>query len=343
MVRLCHATPGGAAVRGLTKLASPAPAPAAAPRAPSALGLFLGGIVAAEHGASAICHMLGLSLECLLAQVVALGLPTPADKPLRKAGSRNPWTPAQVQQLIVLWPTNLYATAIADRIGRSAASVRYKARWLGLPSRERASLVRDVPDGALLPLLPPPPPAAPAPVKHRGGRKKLALRVGEDREYEYVDYHEAGLRWFAGQHSVGIARDLGRRYSQTVNMCDRIELPPRHHSRNQLTMDYDPNRRLEAFAGQQFVLRQCLVGGNWFWSTKNGPRISKAARKTQDKGVERPQQRDRRGGGGQRLTAGPPAFRTPRRHGPLARQAADPRPPCRNQRRSRPANGLAGF
>lgn len=65
--------------------------------------------------------MLGLSLEYLLAQVVALGLPTPADKPLRKAGGRNPWTPAQVQQLIVLWPTNIYATAIADRIGRSAA------------------------------------------------------------------------------------------------------------------------------------------------------------------------------------------------------------------------------
>ena len=43
-------------------------------------------------------------------------------------------------------------------------------------------------------------------------------------------------------------------------------------------MDYDPNRRLEAFAQQQFVLRQCLSGGNWFWTTKNGPRISKATR-----------------------------------------------------------------
>lgn len=280
MVRACSATPNSAVDRGLTKLALSAPAPAAAPQVPSALGLLLGGIIAAEHGAYAICQMLGISLECLLAQVVALGLPTPADKPLRRTGSRNPWTPEQVQQLILLWPSNLYATCIAERIGRSAASVRYKARWLGLPGRERVSLVRDVPQEALLPLLPPLPAPGRAPVKHQGGRKKLALRVGEDRGYEVAEYKEAGLRWFSGQHTVGIAQALGRRYSQTVNMCDRIELPPRHHSRNQLTMDYDPNRRLEAFAGQQFVLRQCLAGGNWFWSTRHGPRISKAARKT---------------------------------------------------------------
>ena len=247
---------------------------------PSALGVVLGGIIAARHGLSAICHMLGVTRECLLGHVVALGLPTPADTPLRKVASRNPWTPEQVRHLILLWPTNLYATSIAARVGRSAASVRYKARWLGLPGRGRSSLVRDVADGTLLPLLPPPPPPAPPPQKHRGGRKKLALRVGEDREYEVSEYREAGQRWFAGQHTVGIAQALGRRVSQTVNMCERIELPPRHHSRNQLTMDHDPNRRLEAFAGQQFVLRQCLAGGNWFCSTRNGARISKAARKT---------------------------------------------------------------
>ena len=246
-----------------------------ATEARSALGLALGAVIAAGHGLSAMCLLFGVTPEWLVAQAVALGLPTPADRPLRRATGRNPWTPEQVQQLVRLWPSNLFATCIAERIGRTPASVRYKARWLGLASRERASLVRAVPEQLLLPLLPPVPPA---PVQHRGGRKKLALRFGQDREYTVEEFKETGLRWLAGQHSNGIAHDLDRRPKQVSNLADRLELPPRHCSRNQLTMDYDPKRRLEAFAQQQFVLRQCLSGGNWFWTTKNGPRISKATR-----------------------------------------------------------------
>ena len=243
--------------------------------APSAVGLALGRVIAAGHGLRAICFLFGVTPEWLLGQVTALGLPAPADRPLRKSAGRNPWMPEQVQQLVQLWPSNLFATCIAARIGRTPASVRYKAKWLGLACRDRASLMRVVPEQAMLPLFPP---APPEPVRHTGGRKKLALRVGQDREYTVEDFEQTGLRWLAGQHSNGIARDMDRRPKQVSNLADRIELPPRHSSRNQLTMDYDPKRRLEAFAQQQFVLRQCLAGGNWFWTTKNGPRISKATR-----------------------------------------------------------------
>lgn len=246
-------------------------------QAVSAASLALGGIIAAGHGLAAICSFLGTTPEWLLSQVVTLGLPTPIDRPLRKSSARHAWAPEQVQQLVQLWPSNLFATCIATRIGRTPASVRYKAKWLGLPRRDRASLVRVFPEQALLPLLP----LAPAaPVQHRGGRKKLALRVGQDRDYAVEEMKETGLRWFAGQSSDGIAHDFDRRSKQVSNLASRIELPPRHGSRNQLTMEYDSTRRLPEFAQQQFVFRQCLCGGNWFWSTKNGPRISKAHRKS---------------------------------------------------------------
>lgn len=245
-------------------------------RSLSALGLALGGIIAAGHGLSAICFLFGVTPDWLLGQVDALGLATPSDRPLRKAAGSNLWTPEQVQQLVQLWPTNLYASYIAQRIGRTPASVRYKAKWLGLARRERASLVRAVPEQQL-PLFPPVPPP---PVEHRGGRKKAALRVGQDREYTVKEFEETGLRWFAGQHADGIAQDLNRRPKQVSNLAGRIELPPRHSSRNQLTMDYDPKRRLEEFARQEFVLRKCISGGNWFWGTKNGPRTSQATLKS---------------------------------------------------------------
>lgn len=237
-------------------------------------------MIVAGHGLSAICFLFGVTPDWLLGQVVALGLPTPLDRPLRKTAGRNPWTPEQVQQLVQLWPTNLFATCIAQRIGRTSASVRYKAKWLGLANRKRASLARTAPEQLLLPLLPPAPTMPPAPVERRGGRKKVALRVGQDREYTVDEFTETGLRWFAGQHADGIAQDLNRRPKQVSNLAGRIELPPRHSSRNQLTMDYDPKRRLEEFARQEFVLRKCISGGNWFWGTKNGPRTSQSTLKS---------------------------------------------------------------
>lgn len=251
-----------------------------AAKSASALGLALGGMIVAGHGLSAICFLFGVTPDWLLGQVVALGLPTPLDRPLRKTAGRNPWTPEQVQQLVQLWPTNLFATCIAQRIGRTSASVRYKAKWLGLANRKRASLARTAPEQLLLPLLPPAPTMPPAPVERRGGRKKVALRVGQDREYTVCEFTETGLRWFAGQHADGIAQDLNRRPKQVSNLAGRIELPPRHSSRNQLTMDYDPKRRLEEFTRQEFVLRKCISGGNWFWGTKNGPRTSQSTLKS---------------------------------------------------------------
>lgn len=269
-----HAAPLQPSFEGFPRSCPPAVAGTAVAAPAYAAAYVLRGMVAAGHGLQAVCLYLDAEPGWVLAEVAARGLPTPADLPLRRPGGRNPWTPEQVRELVRLWPSRLYATSIAARIGRTPASVRYKAKWLGLPTRSRASLVRAVPDQAELPLLPPPPPQ----VQHRGGQKKLALRVGQDRPYTPDDFRQTGLRWFAGQHSDGIARDLDRRPKQIVNLADRLELPPRHGSRNKLSMDYDPKRRLEEFEGQQFVLRQCLSGGNFFWAPKNGPRIAKATR-----------------------------------------------------------------
>ena len=66
-------------------------------RALSAAGLALSGVIAAGHGLLAICFLFGVTPEWLLSHVAALGLPAPADRPLRKAAGRSPWTPEQVQ------------------------------------------------------------------------------------------------------------------------------------------------------------------------------------------------------------------------------------------------------
>jgi hypothetical protein len=101
---------------------------------------LLTGMVEAGLGIPALCLYLTLSESDLLARVVALGLPTPHDRPIRRAGGRNPWTAAEIRQLIEWWGDGIRVSRIAEALGRSKSGIYYKKRRLGLPARDRKSL-----------------------------------------------------------------------------------------------------------------------------------------------------------------------------------------------------------
>ena len=63
---------------------------------------------------------------------------------MRKRSGKRPWTDDEVRLLIKLWTANLCTAAIAEKFGRSAGSVRSKARRLGLYRRSRCDLVKTI-------------------------------------------------------------------------------------------------------------------------------------------------------------------------------------------------------
>ncbi len=114
------------------------------------------------HGIEAVCLYLGLARTALLDLVVELDLPTPHDRPLRKAGGRKPWTSADIALFIVLWMAGWHAESLGDRFRRSPGSAWYKARQLGLPRRDRKRIFRpgrasdDLPSGSMQGVAPDP-------------------------------------------------------------------------------------------------------------------------------------------------------------------------------------------
>lgn len=102
----------------------------------------LAGMVAAGQGLEAIGLYLGMARDALFDRIVALGLATPHDRPMRPPAGKRPWQVADVQTLIRLWVLGVRVVCIAEQIGRSPGAVSSKARRLGLPRRDRKQLIR---------------------------------------------------------------------------------------------------------------------------------------------------------------------------------------------------------
>lgn len=121
----------------------PGAAPGAAP-SPSAvqLGKILAGMIGRGHGLEAICFFLQLTREALLDLAVLHDLPTPHGRPRRNRGGARAWTAADYTMLIGCWLANWRAASIGEHLGRSQGSIWYQARRLGLPRRDRKSLVK---------------------------------------------------------------------------------------------------------------------------------------------------------------------------------------------------------
>jgi hypothetical protein len=101
----------------------------------------LAGMVAAGQGIEAICLYLGLTRAALDGGLARLGLQTPHERPLRKPGARG-WSVLDTIRLIAWRVAGVHPETIGQRLERSPAAVRAKARRLGIPKPQRSALRR---------------------------------------------------------------------------------------------------------------------------------------------------------------------------------------------------------
>ena len=208
------------------------------------------------HNADAVASFLGMLTVDLIARLYRLDLHIPhngsVSRKVRKNNARNAWQLAEIRQLIELREQNASTTLIADKLGRSAGSVRYKARWLGLPNLPRGKPTIGLP---LFPNL------EPASKPRRKPRVRLAWR--EDHFRMVID------RWLAYQRHEGIARDLGLTPAQVRSKTKTLGLPS-NRERGLLVMDYQPDTRQAAELRCRYLVRNCTETGQVFATTRNG-------------------------------------------------------------------------
>ncbi|RYF12625.1 MAG: hypothetical protein EOO77_17135 [Oxalobacteraceae bacterium] len=218
---------------------------------------LFGHVATAGFGAKAIAEMFVIREIDVPKLMEENGFSELGARKLRFLSTPTAWTPLQVNWLMMLWHCHLTTSLIAVRLGRSAGSVRYKARSLGLPSRPRQSLVRKAPD--LLPPL--------APLQYRSWNDTDELRFGQE--------HLQGVSTHA------TARRLRRDHRHTQWTMCRLGLPGRSVYRNQLTRTvYDPDApMLEKFRKAGWKFRKCIATGTYFWGP-DGARICAEFKRT---------------------------------------------------------------
>ncbi len=118
----------------------------------------------------ALCAYLGITRHAVFEHIVRLGLPTPADTPLRKPSAKG-WTVEDIHRLIAWRSTGVHPETIGQSLSRSrsANAVRAKARRLGLAAPSRKHLFRPPPEQLALPL--PSDPAAERVSERRNGMR----------------------------------------------------------------------------------------------------------------------------------------------------------------------------
>lgn len=251
------------------QLALPTPASPHSPKPPMLLprlvACVLPGMVARGLGVETLCLYLAISQALLFDTVVSLGLPTPHDRPHRRAYGRNPWQSGDIPIFIELWTDGWAAVSLAERFGRSRNGIWSKARQLGLQRRERrvqfrpadphaamqltlaltqnpstsaAALLGECRPAASVPLVTESP-AAPTivprltipGVTHAQLEASLNLppivRKGEKGEIIHsVDRDlQIALRVFSSQHYVTSAREMGMSVAAFTSRRTRLEIP----------------------------------------------------------------------------------------------------------------------
>ncbi len=253
--------------------------PAGPPAATVVLPLdpLLVGMVGRGHGIEAICLTLGLTRAELDDRLVALDLPTPHDRPLRKAGGRHPWSLIDIHRLIPWWLEGLHAESIGERLGRSTAGVRSKAHRLGLPRRDRKAVFRApllsapkeihtpgtvAPESGNVVALPLP---FPAEILAQPVQKRV------ERTWTPEEDEELARRSWANQHWKAIARDMGRTPASVRSRQTRLQLP--RHERALLVDQYDPSVVEANVKAAGYVKRTCQILKRVFWAPRTGDRF----------------------------------------------------------------------
>jgi hypothetical protein len=238
--------------------------------------LLLGGMLAQGHGIEALCLFLTLTRDALFELLVEVGLPTPHDRPLRRSGGVRAWKDVDFPILLKGWLDNWSAACIGHHLGRSRGSIWYKARRLGLPTRERR-LLHWSERAAAAPLVAPSPATAPLLAPNvEPKRKRLPPRwlvKGTDKVLELTSkrnglevdwaanidaYTEIGWRIWSGQRISRIAEDYGVSYGTITsqNWWLQAKSPKSHRD---LVDDFDRARgeaNAKALGGE---LRKCEI------------------------------------------------------------------------------------
>ncbi len=227
------------------------PAVGHTPRDKSIVGMMEKG-----HAPDAIASFLGMLTIDLVSRLYRLDLHIPHNgsirRKVRKNNARSAWQLAQIRQLVELREQNVSSVVIADKLGRSIGSVRYKARWLGLPKLSRGKRAADLP---LFPNLA----AASKP------RRKPRIRLCWEEDYLRMVID----RWLAYQRHEGIARDLGLTPAQVRSKTKNLGLPS-DRDRKLLVMDYRPDTRHAAELRGRYLIRNCTETGQVFATLRNG-------------------------------------------------------------------------
>jgi hypothetical protein len=249
---------------------------------------ILSGMVSKGHGIDAICLFLTLTREVLLDLVVQLDLPTPHDMAYRRYGGARAWTPADYGVLMAGYLGNWTTACIAERIGRSRGSIWAKARRLGLPKRDRRSLVWpknlarletkpvDVPRPET-----PQPTASPSRLPLRwfvkGTATPLELtskRNGREVHWTTHALIELGMRKWGAQHIHAIAKDFGVSLRAVTSQLNWLEIPPRPRSEQTERFERATAEANIAAAGYKLVF--CKTNGRFpYWTKRRAMTNSK--------------------------------------------------------------------
>lgn len=271
-------TPGsGPALAGL-KLPGVSPTKIQVPNEP-----VLRGLVGRGHGLDAISTFLHLDREEVLERVVRLDLPTPHVRQMRRTAGPNAWASGDYFRFIECWVAGWHAASIGERFGRSAGAIWSKARWLGLPRRDRSKVFR----------APAEPVTAPHAAALKAGERQLSvvtatgdlLSIRKIIKRGHVFWTpeldaELANRYWANQHYEAIATEWGLSARSIASRAHRLQLPRRERSK--LLPHYDPSVIDANIAEARYVRRECMALRGWFfWGQKNGLRTSKRGQKIQ--------------------------------------------------------------
>ena len=237
------------------------------------------GLVEKGHGLDAISTFLRVDRETVLDWAVMLDLPTPHDQPMRRSAGPKAWAASDYFRLIESWVSGWRAASIGEQFGRSAGAIWAKARWLGLPRRDRRNVFRPTADSLLetqistkLELC----------ITTSTGERLPIRKILKRGHVYWTPELEAELanRYWANQHYEAIAAEWGLSARSIASRACRLELPRRE--RCKLVTHYDPSVIAANIAEARYVRRECMFIRGWFfWGQKNGLRTSKRGQKLQ--------------------------------------------------------------
>lgn len=236
-------------------------------------GQLLIGMMGQGHGIEAICLFLTLTRDALLDLVVLLDLPRPHGSSCRRAGGARAWSALEYPVLLSAWMANWPTLCIAEHTGRTRGSIWAKTRRMGLPRRDRRSLIwpeHTVPTLQDVATNPAVCNKLPEHWTTRGTQSPIDLV--SKRNGTEVDWPgspgaliDVGLRCWSGQRPLKIAEDYGVSYRTITSQLHWLQIPtmPRCHQVDH----FDPSIGETRMAQAKYRMMFCVSDSRFpYWT-----------------------------------------------------------------------------